>query len=85
MTADGWLVVVDLQRVFGDPGSPWAAPRFGDARQRSAELAEVFGLGGRDGAWAYANLGVLVAFLIGLVGTLTLRRRAVRAQENLVR
>jgi NCS1 family nucleobase:cation symporter-1 len=48
-------------------------------------LLEVFGLGGRDGAWAYANLGVLVAFLIGLVGTLALRRRAVRAQEDLVR
>ena len=43
MTAEGWLVVVDLQRVFGDPGSPWAAPRFGDARHRSAELAEAFG------------------------------------------
>ena len=43
MTAEGWLVVVDLQRVFGDPGSPWAAPRFGDARLRSAELAEAFG------------------------------------------
>jgi NCS1 family nucleobase:cation symporter-1 len=48
-------------------------------------LLEIFGLGGRDGAWAYANLGVLVAFLIGLVGTLALRRRAVRAQEDLVR
>jgi nicotinamidase-related amidase len=43
VTSEGWLVVVDLQRVFGDPGSPWAAPRFGDARRRSAELAEVFG------------------------------------------
>ena len=43
MTPEGWLVVIDLQRVFGDPGSPWAAPRFGDARLRSAELAEAFG------------------------------------------
>jgi NCS1 family nucleobase:cation symporter-1 len=41
------------------------------------------GLGGKDGAWAYANLGVLLAFVIGLVGTLVLRRSAVRAQEQL--
>lgn len=39
------------------------------------------GLGGREGDWAYANLGVLAAFLIGLLGTLALRRSAVRAQE----
>ena len=45
-------------------------------------LLEPFGLGGKDGAWAYANLGVLLAFLIGLVGTLALRRSAVRAQET---
>jgi purine-cytosine permease-like protein len=48
-------------------------------------LLQVVGLGGRDGAWAYANLGVLAAFLIGLVGTLALRGRAVRAQEILSR
>jgi len=23
-----WLVVIDMQEVFGDPASPWAAPRF---------------------------------------------------------
>ena len=40
------------------------------------------GLGGRDGAWAYANLGVLLALLIGLVGTLVLRRGTVRRQEG---
>ena len=39
-------------------------------------LLEPLGLGGRDGAWAYANLGVLLAFVIGLVGTLALRRSA---------
>ena len=41
-----------------------------------------FGLGGKDGAWAFANLGVLAAFLIGLLGTLALHRPAVRAQEE---
>jgi NCS1 family nucleobase:cation symporter-1 len=40
-----------------------------------------FGLGGKQGAWAFANLGVLLAFLVGLLGTLALRRSAVRAQE----
>ena len=46
-------------------------------------LLEPFGLGGKDGDWAFANLGVLVAFLIGLLGTLALRGSAVRAQETL--
>jgi purine-cytosine permease-like protein len=41
-----------------------------------------FGLGGKTGDWAYANLGVLAAFLIGLLGTLALRGSAVRAQEQ---
>jgi NCS1 family nucleobase:cation symporter-1 len=48
-------------------------------------LLDVVGLGGKDGAWAYANLGVLAAFLIGLLGNLVLRRSAVRAQETLSR
>jgi nucleobase:cation symporter-1, NCS1 family len=39
------------------------------------------GLGGRDGAWAYANLGVLVALVVGFVGTLIFDRARVRAQE----
>jgi nicotinamidase-related amidase len=25
-----WLVVVDMQNVFADPGSPWHVPRFGE-------------------------------------------------------
>jgi nucleobase:cation symporter-1, NCS1 family len=40
------------------------------------------GLGGRDGSWAYANLGVLAALVLGFVGTLVLARRTVRAQEE---
>jgi nucleobase:cation symporter-1, NCS1 family len=40
------------------------------------------GLGGREGSWAYANLGVLAALLIGFVGMILLGRRAVRAQED---
>jgi NCS1 family nucleobase:cation symporter-1 len=45
-------------------------------------LLDPFGLGGKEGAWAFANLGVLAAFLIGLLGTLALRGAAVRAQEQ---
>jgi nucleobase:cation symporter-1, NCS1 family len=41
-----------------------------------------FGLGGKSGAWAYANLGVLVALVIGLVVTWAFGRGAVRAQES---
>jgi purine-cytosine permease-like protein len=40
-----------------------------------------FGLGGKDGSWSFANLGVLVALAVGLLGTLLLSRNRVRAQE----
>jgi nicotinamidase-related amidase len=39
----GWLVVVDMQRVFGDPDSPWTAPRFEEARPRVRRLVAAFG------------------------------------------
>ena len=39
------------------------------------------GLGGREGAWAYANLGVLVALAVGFLGTVVLERGRIRAQE----
>jgi purine-cytosine permease-like protein len=42
-----------------------------------------FGLGGVKGAWAYANLGVLVSLVVGFVGTLIFSRAAVRRQEAL--
>ncbi|WP_371582704.1 cytosine permease [Streptomyces sp. NBC_01314] len=41
-----------------------------------------FGLGGRNGDWAYANLGVLLALAAGFLGTLLLSRGRVRAQEG---
>jgi purine-cytosine permease-like protein len=40
-----------------------------------------FGLGGKTGAWAYSDLGVVVAVAIGFVGWLLLGSRTVRAQE----
>jgi nicotinamidase-related amidase len=43
VTPEGWLVVVDLQHVFGDADSAWAAPRFGEIRPQVRRLAEAFG------------------------------------------
>jgi len=45
-------------------------------------LLEPFGLGGKDGAWAYANLGVFVAFAVGFLGWLLLGRSTVARQER---
>ena len=46
-------------------------------------LLEALGLGGRTGAWAYSNIGVLVALVIGFVGTLLLAPARIRRQESL--
>ena len=40
-----------------------------------------FGLGGKDGAWAFANLGVLIALALGFVVTIVFSRSTVRAEE----
>jgi nucleobase:cation symporter-1, NCS1 family len=40
-----------------------------------------FGLGGKSGAWAFANLGVLIALALGFVATVVFERSAVRTQE----
>ncbi|MFJ3670788.1 purine-cytosine permease family protein [Streptomyces sp. NPDC090106] len=45
-------------------------------------LLSPLGLGGRSGAWAYANLGVLAALALGFLGTLALRRGRIRDQET---
>ena len=39
-------------------------------------------LGGKDGAWAYSNLGVLFALVIGFVGHLVLSARKIKMQES---
>jgi purine-cytosine permease-like protein len=44
-------------------------------------LLAPFGLGGRTGAWQYANLGVLVSLAVGFLGTIAFARSAVRRQE----
>ena len=45
-------------------------------------LLQPFGLGGKSGSWAGANLGVLAAFVVGFVVTLAVDRGRVRRQES---
>jgi len=65
----GWGLVINL---FADAAS-W--------NNWQGYLLGPLGLGGKDGTWAYANLGVLVALVLGLVGGYLLRRGVVRRQE----
>jgi len=37
------LAVIDMQRVFGEPGSPWLAPRFAEIVDPVRRLAGAFG------------------------------------------
>jgi NCS1 family nucleobase:cation symporter-1 len=46
-------------------------------------LLKPFGLGGKTGAWAFANLGVLVALVIGFVVMWVVGRSQVHAEEAL--
>ena len=39
-------------------------------------------LGGKDGSWAYANLGIFFALIIGFVGYFLVARKAIAKQEN---
>jgi nicotinamidase-related amidase len=39
---EGCLAVIDMQRVFAEPGSPWLAPRFGEITGVVAKLAAAF-------------------------------------------
>jgi len=68
-TAVGWGLVVNL---FSEAAS-W--------NNWQGYLLGPLGLGGRGGEWAFANLGVLVALVIGFVATLVLRRPAIARQE----
>jgi nucleobase:cation symporter-1, NCS1 family len=67
-TLVGWGLVIDT--TGAGKGLSWLG-----------FLLEPVGLGGRDGGWAYANLGVPVALLVGFVGCLLTQRGVVRRQE----
>ena len=42
-------------------------------------------IGGKDGAWAYSNVGVIFALTIGCVGHILLSSRKIQAQEKTLR
>jgi NCS1 family nucleobase:cation symporter-1 len=73
------LAVIVVSTVVG-----WGLVTNGNASWLTWQgyLLQPFGLGGKTGAWAFANLGVLVALAIGLVVTWAFGRAAVRAQES---
>ena len=37
------LAVIDMQNVFGEPGSPWLTPRFAEVVEPVRQLAEAYG------------------------------------------
>jgi purine-cytosine permease-like protein len=67
-TLVGWGLVIDT--TGAGKGLSWLGFLLGP-----------LGLGGRDGAWAYANLGVPVALALGFLGYLATQAAAVRRQE----
>ena len=67
-TAVGWGLVV---QPFGSQHLGWLG-----------YFLEPFGLGGKTGTWAFANLGVPIALGIGFVGYLLLGFYGVRRQER---
>ena len=67
-TAVGWGLVV---QPFGSKHLGWLG-----------YFLEPFGLGGKTGTWAFANLGVPIALGIGFVGYLLLGFYGVRRQER---
>ena len=40
--SEPWLVVIDMQHVFADPGSPWHVPRFADTLAPIRALVDAF-------------------------------------------
>jgi purine-cytosine permease-like protein len=66
----GWGLVINL---FADAAS-W--------NNWQGYLLGPLGLGGKDGSWAYANLGVLLALVLGFAVTFVARRAKVRRQES---
>ena len=43
----------------------------------------LFLIGGKDGSWAYANVGVLLALAIGAAGHFLLARNSIKREEAL--
>ena len=69
MSVIGWGLVVN---AFADDAS-W--------NNWQGYLLGPLGLGGKDGEWAFANLGVLAALVLGFGVTYLARRSTVARQE----
>jgi len=41
----------------------------------------LFLIGGKEGPWAFANVGVILALVVGFIGHILLSSRKVRAQD----
>jgi uncharacterized protein YneF (UPF0154 family) len=39
-------------------------------------------IGGKSGSWAYANVGIIFALVIGFLGHILLSRKKIRKQEG---
>jgi uncharacterized protein YneF (UPF0154 family) len=39
-------------------------------------------IGGKDGAWGYSNIGVIMALAIGFFGHILLARKNIKRQEQ---
>ncbi|MGO0575474.1 purine-cytosine permease family protein [Ornithinimicrobium panacihumi] len=66
----GWGLVIN---TFAE-AAPW--------NNWQGYLLGPLGLGGKEGTWAWANLGVLISLAIGFFGWLLLGRSIVRRQES---
>jgi len=42
VSAGSWLVLIDLQRIFGEPQSEWFTPRFAEAEAGAVRLRQLF-------------------------------------------
>jgi purine-cytosine permease-like protein len=75
--------LLPLALVAGGTAVGWGlvTNTFADWLTWQGYLLGPLGLGGKDGAWAAAGLGILAALVIGLLGTLLGSARRVREQE----
>lgn len=69
VTAIGWGLVINQY-----PGVGW--------NDWQGYLLGPLGLGGREGSWAWANIGVIAALVLGFLVTFLARRSRVRRQES---
>ena len=78
------LVRGDLhgRRARSSAGGSWSQPFGSKGLGWLGYFLDPFGLGGKTGTWAFANLGVPIALAIGFVGYLLLGTSGVRRQER---